>query len=383
VARADKIDLLQQHERIFVQDVSQGRRIDVPTLRKRIAGGPYIASEAYTAGLVDGYAFDDEVEDAIGKLIGRKTLLIDDQRAQRGPERFGAGQRVAIVYLDGDMVDGRSKHIPLVGMKLAGSYTIQKTLKDVRENPRIGAVVLRVESPGGSAMAADVIWREVQLTAKVKPVIVSMGSAAASGGYYVAAPATRIFANPLTITGSIGIFYGKADVAQLLQKIGVSVETYKTAPKADAESIFRPFTPEEKKELERKVAQFYDVFVTRVSQGRKLSKTAVDKVGQGRVWTGEQARARHLVDELGGLRQALAYARRAAGLPEYAPVIELPPPDTSLIGKLLGFGGDDRARAGEQILPSQILDLARGLAPFMIHSGDKPLARLEVTLVKP
>jgi len=383
VARADKIDLLQQHERIFVQDVSQGRRIDVPTLRKRIAAGPYIASEAYTAGLVDGYAFDDELEEAMGKLVGRKTLVIDDERAPRTPDRFGAGQRVAIVYLDGDMVDGRSKHIPLVGMKLAGSYTIQKTLKDVRENPRIGAVVLRVESPGGSAMAADVIWREVQLTAKVKPVIVSMGSSAASGGYYVAAPATRIFANPLTITGSIGIFYGKADVAELLKKIGVSVETYKTAPKADAESIFRPFTADEKKELERKVAQFYDVFVTRVSQGRKLSKTAVDKVGQGRVWTGEQAQARHLVDELGGLRQALAYARKAAGLPEYAPVIELPPPDTSLIGKLLGFGGDDRASAGEQILPSQIIDLARGLAPFMIHSGDKPLARLEVTLVKP
>jgi protease-4 len=290
---------------------------------------------------------------------------------------------VAIVYLDGDMVDGRSKNIPFVGMKLAGSYTVAKTLKEVRENPLVGAVVLRIESPGGSAMAADVIWREVQLTAKEKPVIVSMGSAAASGGYYVAAPATRIFANPLTITGSIGIFYGKADVAELLKKIGVTVEVYKTAPRADAESIFRPFTTEERKELEKKVAQFYDVFVTRVSEGRKLSKPEVDKVGQGRVWTGEQAMSRHLVDELGGLRQALAYAKKAAGLPQYAPVIELPPPDSSLIGKLLGIEGSDRASAGEQILPAQIVDLARGLAPFMIHAGDKPLARLEVTLVKP
>jgi len=383
VARADKIDLLQQHERQLVEGISQGRRIAIPELRKRIASGPFIASEAHTAGFVDGYAFDDELEESVGKLVGRKTLLIDDERAPRAPDRFGTSKRVAIVYLDGDMVDGKSQTIPLLGMKLAGSYTIAKTLKEVRENPRVGAVVLRVESPGGSAMAADVIWREVQLTAKEKPVIVSMGASAASGGYYVAAPATRIFANPLTITGSIGIFYGKADVAGLLDKIGVTVETYKTSPRADAESIYRPFTADEKRELTKKVAQFYDQFVTRVAQGRNISKADIDKVGQGRVWTGEQAQKRRLVDELGGLRQALAYAKKAAGLPQYAPVIELPPPDTSLIGKLLGVEGVSSRVAGEKVLPAQVLDLARGLAPFMVYPGDKPLARLEMTLVQP
>ncbi len=290
-------------------------------------------------------------------------------------------KRVALVYVDGDMIDGRSETIPFIGEKLAGSYTLAETLKKVREDPTVGSVVLRVESPGGSAMAADVVWREVQLTAKVKPVIVSMGSIAASGGYYVASPATRIFANGLTITGSIGIFYGKADVAGLLKKIGVSVETYKTAPKADAESIFRPFTPAERKELEHKVAQFYDVFLSRVAQGRKMSKAEVDKVGQGRVWTGEQAQARKLVDELGGLRQALDYARKAAGMPEYAPIVELPPPNTTIIGKLLGIEGVHGEALAKTPLPPSVLEVARALAPFMIYPGDKAMARCELAPV--
>jgi protease-4 len=378
VARADKIDLLQQHERWFVSGVADGRKIGIDELRKRIATGPFIASEAVSAGLVDGYAFDDELPEQFRKLVGRNVDLIKDERAPRAPERFGAMRSVALVYVDGDIVDGRSQRIPLIGMKLTGSYTIAETLKDVRENPTVGAVVLRVESPGGSAMASDVMWREVQLTAKVKPVIVSMGSTAASGGYYIAAPGTRIFANPLTITGSIGIFYGKADVAELLKKIGVNVEVYKTAPRADAESIFRPFTEDERKELERKVGQFYDVFLTRVAQGRKLKKDDVDKVGQGRVWTGEQALERRLVDELGGLRQAIAYARKAAGLPSYAPIIELPPPDDSLIARLLGVS---EAKGATAVLPGELVNMAKALAPFMVHAGHKPLARLDFTTV--
>jgi protease-4 len=244
----------------------------------------------------------------------------------------------------------------------------------MREDRRIGAIVLRIETGGGSAMAADVIWRQVQLTAKVKPIIVSMGSAAASGGYYIAAPATRIYANPLSITGSIGIFYGKADVAELLKKIGVSVEVFKTAPKADAESIFRPFTPEEHAELDRKVAQFYDMFLSRVAEGRKLTKSAVDAVGQGRVWTGEQALQRKLVDEIGGLRQALDEARRLAGLPGDAPIVELPI-DSSFLGKLIGAAG---AHAEEPtLLPAQLLDMARALAPFAVQGADKPWAKIE------
>ncbi|HTA92015.1 MAG TPA: signal peptide peptidase SppA [Polyangiaceae bacterium] len=383
-SRADKIDLLQQIERNFTIGVATGRHIDAQELRARIAKGPFVASEAKFAGLVDGFAFDDQLEDETSKLVGYPVLLHDDRRAPRTPDYFGDNPGIALVYVDGDMVDGRSQTIPLLGTRLVGSYTIAESLKKARENPKIGAVVLRVETGGGSAMAADVIYREVQLTAAVKPVIVSMGSAAASGGYYISAPGSYVFANPSTITGSIGIFYGKADVAELLKRIGVTVEVYKTAPRADAESIFRPFSPEERTELERKVAQFYDVFLTRVATGRKLSKPEVDAVGQGRVWTGEQALDRKLVDEIGGLRQALALARKLGHVSEHGPIVELPPPDTTLIGRILGIEGvHEEAPPAAGLLPAQLLDLVRALSPFMSITGDKPFALMEMTPVGP
>lgn len=381
-ARADKIDLLQQFEQMFTLGVAAGRRIDGRALRKIFERGPFIASEAVQAKLVDGVAFDDELGAKINQLFSADLMLVDDNRAPRAPEYFGATRGIALIYVDGDMVDGRSKTIPLLGNRLVGSYTIADALKQSRESPSIGAVVLRIETGGGSALAADVIWREVQITAQVKPVIVSMGSAAASGGYYIASPATRILANPLSITGSIGIFYGKADIAELLRRIGVSVESYRTAPRADAESIYRPYTEDERKELKRKVGQFYDVFLQRVAEGRHLTKSAVDAVGQGRVWTGEQAFRRKLVDELGGLRQALALARELADLPEHAPITELPPPDTTLLGRILGIEGVEEKQA-PMLLPPELLDLAKALAPFAVHPADLPLARIEITPVGP
>jgi protease-4 len=382
-ARADKIDLLQQFELDFMTGIAVGRKLSVQQLRERIKKGPFVASEAKSAGLVDGFAFDDQLEEEVSKLAGTSLQLMDDKRAPRAPEYFGDNSGIAIIYVDGDMVDGRSQTIPLIGTRLVGSYTIADSLKQARENPKIGAVVLRVETGGGSAMAADVIYRAIQLTAAVKPVVVSMGTAAASGGYYISAAGTHIFANPLTITGSIGIFYGKADVAELLKKIGVTVEVYKTAPRADAESIFRPFTTDERQELEHKVAQFYDVFLSRVAHGRNLSKSAVDAVGQGRVWTGQQALDRKLVDELGGLRQALALARRLGHVQEHGPIIELPPPDTSLLGRILGIDGI-KANVPESaaLVPSQLLDVLRAIAPFVAYSGDKPLALMEIAPVQ-
>ncbi len=383
-ARADKIDLLQQMERVFVLGLAAGRGLSVEKLRERIAKGPFIASEAKEAGLVDGFAFDDELEQKVSELLGYEVDLLDDEdRAERAPRKFGAMPRVAVVYVDGDMVDGRSQNIPFLGMKLVGSYTVAESLKDLRRDDRVNAVVLRIETGGGSAMAADVIWREVALTARVKPVIVSMGSAAASGGYYIASPATRIFANPLSITGSIGIFYGKADVSELLTRIGVNVETYKTAPRADAESIFRPFTADERTELERKVAQFYDMFISRVAEGRRISKADVDKVGQGRVWTGEQAKDRKLVDEIGGFRQALALARKLGDLPHDAPVVEYPPIETSLLGRLLGLEGVRASVSSIPVIPGELRELARALAPFVVHPEDRPLALMEFAPIGP
>jgi protease-4 len=383
VAREDKIDLLQQFERQLTLGVAAGRKIDPLELRRRIAKGPFIADEAKQNGFVDGLAFDDEIGKGVDEMLGGHVSLVDDKRAPVAPTHFGATRGVAVVYVDGDMVDGRSQTIPLVGMHLVGSYTIAETIKQARDNPMVGAVVLRIESGGGSALAADVIWREVELTTKVKPVIVSMGAAAASAAYYISAPATRIYANPLTITGSIGVFYGKADVSELLRRIGVSVEVYKTAPRADAESLYRPFTDEEKVELQRKVGQFYAQFLSRVSAGRKLTTAQVDAVGQGQVWTGEQALSRKLVDELGGLRQALNQARLLGDLPDYAPIIELPPPESTLLGRVLGVEGLHADATQGISLPPELLSLAQALAPFVIHPADKPMARLEITDIGP
>ena len=383
VARDDKIDLLQQHEKHLTLGIAHGRKLTPQLVRERIAKGPFVAIEAKTAGFVDGYAFDDELESQVSQLAGQPVRLIDDNRGPFADRFNGANPGIALIYVDGDMVDGRSQTIPLLGMKLVGSYTIAESIKKARENPLIGAVVLRVETGGGSAMAADVIWREIQQTTKIKPVVVSMGTAAASGGYYIASPGTRVFANPLTITGSIGIFYGKADVSELLRKLGVNVEVYKTAPRADAESLYRPFTDEERTELKRKVWQFYDVFLQRVSEGRHLTKEQVDAIGQGRVWTGEQALANKLVDELGGLRQALAYARAAAGLSDHAPIEELPVPQSSLVGRLLGIEGiSENIPAHLQILPPGMMDMVRALGPFVVHPADRPLAQMELTNIE-
>jgi protease-4 len=383
VARSDKVDLLQQYEKHLTLGIAHGRKLSAAQVRERIAKGPFVAVEAKTAGFVDGYAFDDELENEASQMLGQPVRLIDDERGPYAARFNGASPGIALIYVDGDMVDGRSQTIPLIGIKLVGSYTVAESIKKARENPMISAVVLRVETGGGSAMAADVIWRELERTSKVKPVVVSMGTAAASGGYYISSPGTRVFANPLTITGSIGIFYGKADVSELLRKLGVNVEVYKTAPRADAESLFRPFTEEEKSELKRKVWQFYDVFLQRVAQGRKLTKEQVDAIGQGRVWTGEQALANKLVDELGGLRQALAYARTLAGLPEHAPIQELPPIETTIVGRLLGIEGIKEPLPSHlSALPPGLMDMVRALGPFVVHPADKPLARMELTSIE-
>lgn len=377
-SQRDKAELLSEVERELVQSISLGRRLGYADLRKVIAQGPFTSVEAKRAGLVDGYAFDDNLELEASRLAGEELPLVDDERARRSPARFGPQQHVAVVYVEGDMIDGRSRTFPLVGVQTVGSYTIAEALRSARENPMIGAVVLRVETGGGSAMASDVIWREVQLTAAKKPLVVSMGRAAASGGYYISAPATRIFANPLTVTGSIGIFYGKVDVAELLRKIGVGSEVYKTDPRADAESIFRPYTTDEKEELKRKVQQFYGLFLRRVAEGRHMSKAEVDAVGRGRVWTGRQAKERRLVDELGGLRQALAYARRAAGLRDDSPIVELPVPETSLLGRVLGVEGVQNDLFDQALLPGEMKELLSAIAPFSMYHGDQPLTRIEM-----
>lgn len=381
--RADHEDMLREREAVFTKNLAVGRKLTEQHVRDATAKGPFVAREARDAGFLDAFAFDDELERVVRDLVGREVPLEKAEESVAEPHMFGPEPRVALLYLEGDMVDGRSQKIPLIDTKLLGSYTIAESIKQIREDDGIKGVVVRVESPGGSSMAADVMWRELSLLAKKKPTIVSMGSVAASGGYYVAAAVPRIYALPLTVTGSIGIFYGKADVSGLLGKLGVSVETYKSTPRADAESFFRPFTEDEKRELAHKVSQFYDVFLERVADGRRMTKAEVDAVGQGRVWTGQQALERRLVDKMAGLREALDDVRKAARLPSDAPIAEYPIANPTLFERALEMAGVSRAGAIDVAgLPVPIKDLARAVAPMAVYAGDVPLARLEWTPVE-
>jgi protease-4 len=377
-ARADQERLLRNYEAVFNKNLAVGRHVSEEHVRAATLQGPFVATEARDARLVDGFAFDDEIERVTGELVGHPVKLEKYAPEERMPQTFGPRGRVGLLLIDGDMIDGRSSHIPLIDMDLVGSYTIAENVRQLKDDPTVRSVVLRIESPGGSSMGADVMWRELALLAKKKPLIVSMGSVAASGGYYIAAPARTIYALPLTVTGSIGIFYGKADVSELLKKLGVNVEVRKTAPRADAESFFRPFSDEERVALRIKIQQFYDVFLDRVSLGRHMSKADVDAVGQGRVWTGQEALDHKLVDKMGGLREAMVAAREAGGLPYDAPVLDLPVKEETLLDKALDLAG---LHAGAMMsldgLPVQVKDLARGLAPMVTYRGDVPMARMD------
>lgn len=381
-ARRDHQDLVDRHEAAMIHDVGGGRRIPAGVLRQRLRHGPFGAVEAKAAGLVDVLAYPDEIDRFVEESLGERTLVVDDDLLlDPAPRRWAPGPKIAMVHLAGDMIDGESIYIPLVGLRLAGSRTIAASLKSAREDPTIKAVVFRVDSNGGSTLAADVVWREAMLTAQVKPVVVSMASSAASGGYYAAVGLRPIFANRSTMTGSIGIYYGKVDLSGLLGKLGLGVETFRSHPRADAESFFRPFTDDERRELGAKVKQWYDLFVGRVAEGRGMSAAQVDAIGRGKIWTGAQARDVGLVDRVGGLREALATARELGDVGDDAPIVELPDEDDSLLGFVLDMAG---VRAGGMpiaglgaLVPRDLIDAARVVAPFSVYAADRPLARAE------
>lgn len=384
IAKEDHQDLVDRISDVLLHDIGGGRRIPRGELARRIARGPFIAREARDAGLVDLLAYEDELDRVVDEVMGVRSELTDADPPPAAPERWGNEPKVALVYIDGDMIDGDSQNIPLVGVKLCGSVTVARALKKAREDRSVRAVVLRVETGGGSSLAADVMLREAMLTAREKPLVVSMGSQAASGGYYVSSiPGSPIYASRSTVTGSIGIFYGKVDVSGLLRRFGVTVEGFRSAPRADAESLFRPFTDDEREELGKKVKQFYEVFVARVAEGRKMKPDEVDAIARGRVWTGAQAAERRLVDKLGGLREALAEARRRGGLPDDAPIISMPDDDAGLLGLILNLAGASAGGVAGGLgpgaaLPPVLLDFARALTPFLVFDANKPLARMEI-----
>jgi protease-4 len=294
----------------LVQAVAAGRDQDETRARAALTGGPYGAEEALAAGLVDELAYEDQLDDA-EPVQGTRRLSTDTYRRAIGARRRGSGGRIALLYAAGTIASGRSS-FDFPGGLVVGSETFAEWVRAVRVDPSIRAVVVRVDSPGGSAVASEVIWRELMLTREVKPVIVSMGDVAASGGYYIAVPAHAIVAQPGTLTGSIGVVVGKYVVDGTLDRLGIGVGVVAEGENAQLFSPFRPFSPTERARVQAQLRSTYDLFVNRVAEGRGRTAAEVDAVGQGRVWTGRQARELGLVDELGGLSTAIGLARQRA-----------------------------------------------------------------------
>ncbi|MCC6746218.1 MAG: signal peptide peptidase SppA [Deltaproteobacteria bacterium] len=380
-ARAMREAFLSDLWHQLIQDLARDRRTTPAKLTRLIDQGPFIPPHALSSGLVDEVLDPTEVKLRLRRLTG--ALPVEGGALRRAPDRWPVGPAIAIVALEGDIVRGKSAHIPFIDRDLVGDETIVEALSWARGAPSIKAVVLRINSPGGSAMASDRIWREVRLTRKVKPVIVSLGDIAASGGYYAACAGDRIFAQPATTTGSIGIFTGKFDLSGLLRKLGVSTETLSRGLHARMDALDRPYTEEERRFILDRLQYYYRAFLSAVAQGRRVTAARVHAVGKGRVWTGSQAQREGLVDARGGLIDAIEEARRRVGLGTERPVrlVVLPRVKEGLLGKALRLLSRSESREAAFPLPSVAAQLLRGLPAVLLRvEANEPLTRLPFDL---
>ena len=290
------------------------------------------------AGYIDQALYRDQFYSTMKRRMGldddKKVPLLSEKKYAKSLKSTGSGRdRIAVVYASGDIVGGKGD-----GTQIA-SDDMAKTLKSVRLDDKVKAVVFRIDSRGGSSLASDIIWREAKLLAEEKPLIVSMSDVAASGGYYIATPARKILAEPTTITGSIGVFGLIPNAEKLLNKMGVTFEYIGTGKNSDMGRIDRPLTSNQKEYIGSIIDKIYDTFLTRVADGREMTKEDVHAVAQGRVWTGKMAKEVGLVDQLGGLEDAIAVAAEEAGLKDYR-LKELPKSKDPIVEMVAKFQGN-------------------------------------------
>jgi protease-4 len=349
--------ILDSHFDEIVTAIAKGRGLDVARVRALIDDMPLTPAEAVEAGLADAVMYEDELAQtsfvrrtsfvrphlsAADHAEGAQedggagaTLLTWQQASRwlRKPVQWTTRQRIGVVSLEGMIVPGQSRRVPApvplpVVEAQAGADTIVQALRRAETDSHIAALIFHVDTPGGSALASDLIWRAVRRLRERKPVVVLMGTQAASGGYYVSAPANRIVARPTTLTGSIGIWGGKLVLAGLYEKLGVGREAVQRGALAGLYSEVAPFSDKERARVRRDMGEGYARFKARVAEGRGMTEEQVEEIARGRVWTGAQAREIGLVDELGDFETALAIAKELAGLKaerEYT-VVQVRPP---------------------------------------------------------
>jgi len=317
-SRAMSTSILADIQEMITAKLAAGRKATPERVQEWIDSGPHTARQAVERGLVDGLLYEDQLEELATKKLPRGHACPVKKLAPRDGwfKRLFTFRRPQIAYLvaEGMIVAGESRR-SRGSHPILGAESFVEALRAARDNKRVRAVVLRVNSPGGSALASDLIWRAVKLTGEKKPVIVSFGNVAASGGYYLAVAGQRIISMPAALTGSIGVIAGKFSVQKLLGRLGITVDSVETGIRSGYQSITRPFSEGEEQVIREQMREFYeDLFLRKVAEGRSRSVDQIREVAEGRVWTGRQALGQGLVDEPGGARRALELARQAARL---------------------------------------------------------------------
>lgn len=354
----------------LIEGVAEGRALSGEEIRRRVDEGPYTARGALDAGLVDRVAYRDQTLDRLREEVGADADLLYPtaylERAGRPHER---GEKIALIYAVGAIVLGREGYDPVWDETLMGADTITRAFREAIDDDAVRAIVLRVDSPGGSYVASDMIHRETLRAGEAgKPVVVSMGSLGASGGYFISMSAEHIVAQPATLTGSIGVWAGKLLTRGMWERLGISWDAVQEGRQADFFSTLEDYDREGGRILGETLDAIYEDFTRKVAEGRGLPLERVLDVARGRVWTGRQAFELGLVDELGGLETALARAREAAGLePDAAIRLEVLPRRRSLWQKLFGGEPDSSEPRSSTSLRTSVRALqvlARTAAPF-------------------
>jgi protease-4 len=337
--------LLGEWYQEYLQGVAEARGLNRAEVEKLISQGPFTSEEALAAKLVDRVAYRDQAFDFIReKNRGSEHRL--DLRAYLARTNRQARTRLAVIYATGTILPGESGDTPF-GVKVMGSDTIAEQFRRAREDNSVKAVVLRIDSPGGVAFSSEAIRREVEITKRQKPVVVSMSDVAASGGYWIALSANQIVAEPGTITGSIGVVAGKFNLRGLYAKLGLTNDLVTTTENSTLDWPFQNFTPTQRESVQKDMRDVYNHFLAGVAEGRRMKVEDVDKIAQGRVWSGEHARRLGLVDELGGLHTAIACARKLARIsPEEKVSLLLLPPRRSLLEKVLDLAAGEESPLG-------------------------------------
>jgi protease IV len=329
-------NVLDVDYRQIVDAIADARKLPADTVRGIIDAAPYGAERAKELGLVDAVVYPDGFRDDIEAAAGGDPDLVSIERYDHRPR--SSGRRLAVVFAEGTILRGGGGIQPWTEEAFLGSADLGPLLRDLGEDDDVAGVVLRIDSPGGSALASDLILREVERLASQKPVVVSMSDVAASGGYYIASKATKILAEPGTITGSIGVVAGKLATRRFQQELlGISHDEILRGRNAGLYSTLDDFSPEQDARFMEQMQRIYGMFVGHVAAGRKMTTAAVEKIAAGRVWTGEDALRLGLVDELGGLDRAVEIAQEAARLPAGAsPTLQYYPEQPSVLEVLFG-----------------------------------------------